>query len=538
MGCLNEAGSSDRLATDGFASPANHSLPLAVGGCGKCQGNGQCGSHKHDVTSESHKHDEHEHEHAHQHAHDQDAAKSASLLDAPDHVLSTLEKDGSRRWLWPRLATGNHWKHRRWLGWALIAFFVTLPHLRVAGKPPLLIDIPARQLIVLGHTFLPTDTVLLALGMLSVFLSIMTVTTLAGRVWCGWGCPQTVYMEFLFRPIDRFFEGTSGHGGKPRRKPTGVMALARFGIYLILSMALAHTFLSYFVGTDRLAMWIRSSPVQHPAAFFVMIATTVAMLFDFLFFREQLCLIACPYGRFQSVMLDRRSMIVGYDTVRGEPRGKVQKQATTEAPRGDCVDCNLCVAVCPTGIDIRNGLQMECINCTQCIDACNGVMKKLGRPEGLIRYSSQDGLNGVSARKLRPRMLLYPTLLVGALSAFFLVLSTKSTFDASAVRGPGNPYTKIDVRQLQNTFKLRLVNRSSEDQQYTVTISQPAGATLEVLIPEALTMTPGQNRLIPISIIFPANVTATTGRVDAIITVRDSHGNQREVECQLLGPKQ
>ncbi len=234
MGCLNEAGGTDRLAADAFGISANHSLPLAVGGCGNCQGNGQCRSHKEDETCGSHKHDDgHDHEHNHGHG----TGKAASLLDAPEHVLSTLEKDGSRRWLWPRLAKGNHWKHRRWVGWALVAFFVTLPHLRVAGKPPLLIDIPARQLTVLGHTFLPTDTVLLALGMLSVFLSIMTVTTLAGRVWCGWGCPQTVYMEFLFRPIDRFFEGTKGHGGKPRRKPTGMLALARFAIYLVLSMA-------------------------------------------------------------------------------------------------------------------------------------------------------------------------------------------------------------------------------------------------------------------------------------------------------------
>ncbi len=527
MGCQNFAGDTHRHATSALGAATHSDLPLAIGGCGKCQGTGACASD----GARSHKPSAHE-------PHANITGAASTLLDAPEHVLSTLEKDGSRRWLWPRLVMGEHWKHRRWLGWALIAFFVTLPHLRVAGKPPLLIDIPARQLIVLGHTFLPTDTVLLALGMLSVFLSIMTVTTLAGRVWCGWGCPQTVYMEFLFRPIDRFFEGTRGHGGKPRKSLSGLASIARIAIYVVLSMALAHTFLSYFVGTDRLAMWIRSSPFQHPAAFLVMSVTTIAMLFDFLFFREQLCLIACPYGRFQSVMLDRRSLIVGYDTVRGEPRGKVQKQAAVDQPRGDCVDCNLCVAVCPTGIDIRNGLQMECINCTQCIDACNGVMQKLGRPLGLIRYSSQDGLSGKKSSKLRPRMLLYPALLIVALSAFTYVLLTKSTFDVSTVRGAGNPYTKIDVRQLQNSFKLRLVNRSAEDQQYQVSILQPAGAALEVLSPEALQMTPGQNRLIPMSIQFPASVTAATGRATAIIEVSDGQGNRREVECQLLGPKQ
>jgi len=472
-------------------------------------------------------------------------SEGSALLDAPEHVLSTLEKDGSRRWIWPRLSKGRFWNRRRWFGYALIAFFVTLPHLRIAGKPPLLLDIPARQLVILGQTFLPTDTVLLALGMLGIFLGIMSLTTLAGRVWCGWACPQTVYMEFLFRPIDRFFEGTKGHGGKPRRTITGAMAVARFAIYLLLAMVLAHTFLSYFVGTDRLAMWIQSSPAQHPLAFFVMIGTTVAILFDFLFFREQLCLIACPYGRFQSVMLDRRSLIVGYDVKRGEPRGRLQKSSaeackiteTTET-KGDCVACNLCVAVCPTGIDIRNGLQMECINCTQCIDACDSVMDKIGKPRGLIRYSSQDSLNGQPSSKLRLRLLLYPALLAVVGATFLGVLSTKSTFDASMLRGGGNPYTSIGVGKLQNSLKIRLVNRSGKPQIYTLAITGPASAVLEVMAPEQLTMKPGQSSLIPLSVSFPATVTAATGRVVGKLMITDSDGDSRQLDLQLLGPKQ
>lgn len=463
-----------------------------------------------------------------------------AMLDSPEHVLSTLEKDGSRRWLWPRLAKGRFWHRRRWFGYALIAFFVTLPHLRFAGKPPLLLDIPARQLIVMGNTFLPTDTLLLAFGVMGVFLSIMAMTTLTGRVWCGWACPQTVYMEYLFRPIDRLFEGTKGHGGKPRRSVEGVLAVARFAIYLVLAMALAHTFLSYFVGTDRLATWIRSSPTQHPLAFFVMIATTVAMLFDFMFFREQLCLIACPYGRFQSVMLDRKSLVVGYDVNRGEPRGRLQKQKQAEAlAKGDCIDCKLCVAVCPTGIDIRDGLQMECINCTQCIDACDSVMDKIGKPKGLIRYSSQDGLTGVPSSKIRPRMLLYPTLLAVVGSAFLFVLSTKSSFDASMLRGAGNPYTSIGIGKLQNSLKLRLVNRSGKPQTYQLAITQPESAMLEVMEPEKLVMKPGQSNLIPLSVSFPASLTAGQGgRTVATLTVTDSENRTKELDCQLLGPKQ
>ena len=245
-----------------------------------------------------------------------------ALLPAPEHVLSTLEQDGSRRWMRPRLSMGSFWKARRMVAYVLMAVFVAIPHIQIAGKPMVLLDIAAREFTILGFTFLPTDTLLLALFMLSVFLTVVLVTAITGRAWCGWACPQTVYMEYLFRPIDRFFEGTVGKGGKAKSDMSGWRSLARIGVYVELSMFLAHTFLAYFVGVERLSQWVQSSPLQHPLAFVVMAATTIAMLFDFLFFREQMCTLACPYGRFQSVMLDPDSMIVGFDYNRGEPRKK------------------------------------------------------------------------------------------------------------------------------------------------------------------------------------------------------------------------
>ena len=352
-----------------------------------------------------------------------------ALLEAPEHVLSTLERDGSRRWLRPRLSRGNLWKRRRVVAYVLMAVFVAIPHIRIGGKPMILIDIAAREFTFFGRTFLPTDTLLLALLMLSVFITIVLVTAITGRAWCGWACPQTVYMEYLFRPIDRLFEGTVGKGGKAKRELSGWRQAARIAVYVMLSMFLAHTFLAYFVGTERLAQWMQRSPIEHPTSFLVMAATTGLMLFDFLFFREQLCLIACPYGRFQSVMLDEQSMIVAYDPVRGEPRKKGKHHEGDQA--GDCVDCNQCVVVCPTGIDIRNGLQMECINCTQCIDACNEVMDRIGTPRGLIRFSSQDAIARKPKKLLRARTLVYPLILVGVLSGFVYAVSTKTTFDGS-----------------------------------------------------------------------------------------------------------
>ena len=256
-----------------------------------------------------------------------------TLLRPEEHVLSTLEADGSRRWMFPRLAPGFFWTRRRVVAYLLVAFFTILPHLRFYGKPLILLDVTARRFTIFGYTFLPTDTLLLALLLVSVFLSIFLITAMYGRVWCGWGCPQTVYMEFFFRPVDRFFQGSVGKGGRPTKPMTPVMSVLRFLTYLAMCAFLAHTFLAYFVGTEELRSWIRRSPFEHPIPFLVMAVTTGLMMFDFLYFREQTCLIACPYGRFQSVLLDRRSLIVSYDRLRGEPRGKRSGMKTNRSRR-------------------------------------------------------------------------------------------------------------------------------------------------------------------------------------------------------------
>lgn len=460
---------------------------------------------------------------------------NAALLDAPDHVLSTLEGDGSRRWLYPRLSKGLLWKRRRALAYFLIVFFIALPHLRIGGRPMILLDIASRRFVFFGHTFLPTDTLLLTLFMLGVFISIVLATTFAGRVWCGWACPQTVYMEFLFRPIDRLFEGTAGKGGRPKQKPTGLMALARYAIYLVLCMLLAHTFLAYFVGTDRLAQWMRRSPLEHPTSFLVMGATTLAMMFDFVFFREQLCLIACPYGRFQSVMLDRQSLIVAYDHNRGEPRKKGRHQPGDGA--GDCVDCNQCVVVCPTGIDIRNGLQLECVNCTQCIDACNTVMDRVGSPRGLIRYSSQDALEGKPPKLLRVRTVAYPAILLTVVIAFFAVLSTKYSFDARLMRGRGNPFQQTRAGVVANNFRMRLTNRTLDPQVYTIRVADPPAATLGGSSSETVELDGGATTLVPIVVEAPVALLSPLGQYNGKLKITDEIGNERELNMKLLGPR-
>lgn len=458
---------------------------------------------------------------------------NSPLLPPDEMVLPTLHGDGKRRWINPALAQGKYWQRRRLLAYGLIAFFVTLPHLRIGGKPVVLLDLASRQFTFFGHTFYPTDTPLVALLMLTVFFSIMFVTAVGGRLWCGWGCPQTVYLEFLFRPIDRIFAGTAGKGGKPKKSINALLHVARFLVYLVCCLFLAHTFLSYFIGTERLAQWMQLSPFQHPQAFAVMAVVTVGMMYNFLFFREQLCMVACPYGRFQSVMLDRKSLIVTYDIHRGEPR---HKGKSLDGKGGDCIDCGHCTAVCPTGIDIRNGLQMECIHCTQCIDACNDVMRRIHKPEGLIRYSSQDALSGKPHSILRARTMIYPALILTTSTLFLIVLTTKFAFDARVLRTPGAPFTINPDRSLQNNFQIRLVNRSQGPQTYHVTMKTPAQA--EATWSDSLpSLEPGGSHLAPLRVNLPVSAIAGKGILDAIAEIKDDSGNVRDVHFKIQGPK-
>lgn len=454
-----------------------------------------------------------------------------------DRVLSTLNADGSRRWLRPWLSPGRFLARRRITAYALIAVFAALPYLKINGRPTILLDIAAREFTFFGVTFYPTDTLPLALLILSVFVSIFLVTALFGRVWCGWACPQTVYLEFLYRPIERFFDGRPGRKKKAGawRKP------AKYATFLLVSMFLAHIFLAYFVGIDRLARWITTPPTEHPTAFLVMASVTGLMMFDFAFFREQTCLIACPYGRFQSVMLDRHSLIITYDEKRGEPRGRLSRSAktgdvalpVTPVP-GDCIDCGMCVRTCPTGIDIREGLQMECVGCAQCIDACDAVMDKIGKPRGLIRYSSQEAVERGRFTLLRPRVLIYPVLLAAVLTGLTLTVADRPAALVTLTRSPGIPFATLPDGTVSNQLIIKIRNQSPEAATYAATILGVEGARLES---DALPMTvePGDVRAVPVTAIIPAG-SFESGRRDATLRVENGVGFATERRFRLLGP--
>jgi cytochrome c oxidase accessory protein FixG len=459
-----------------------------------------------------------------------------------DGALSTLEDDGLRHWLSPRLSKGRFLGRRRVAAWALISVFAIIPYVRVGGKPLVLLDIVHREFTILGYTFLPTDTFLLALFVLGALLSIFLITALVGRIWCGWACPQTVYLEFLYRPIERLFQGTVGRGGKPARPVTGLRRVGMYATYLVASMFLAHTFLAYFVGVENLAQWVRRSPLEHPVSFVVMAATTGLMMFDFAWFREQFCVILCPYGRLQSTLLDKHSLVIGYDATRGEPRGKLRRERAeggatllpVVAGQGDCVACNKCVTTCPTGIDIRDGLQLECIGCAQCIDACDDVMDRIGKPRGLIRYDTQARLEGGDARFLRPRVVIYPALLAIVAVAFLVVFGTKGTADVLLLRNFGSPFTVLPTGEVSNGIRVKVTNRSGQEAAYRIAVEAPVPVKL-VASENPMRVAADASRILGV-LVLVAPGAFRDGEVEIAVRVSDGEGFDRSMPYRLVGP--
>jgi cytochrome c oxidase accessory protein FixG len=443
-----------------------------------------------------------------------------------ERVLSTLNQDGTRRYLRPRLAHGRFLTRRRIVGFALIALFVLLPRLRIDGHPALLIDLVSREIHVLGAMFRPSDGFVLALFGITLVSAVFLLTALFGRVWCGWACPQTVYLELVYRPVERWLEGSLGH------RATRSRMVLKWVIFTAIAFAIANVFLAYFVGTDRLEQWVFGSPLDHPVGFTVVLAVTALMLFDFGWFREQMCIVTCPYGRLQSVLLDRQSLIVGYDATRGEPRTKPKKKLPVAG--GDCVDCGACVAVCPTGIDIRDGLQMECIACTQCIDACDGVMDKLGRKRGLIRYTSKDELAGKVRRLLRARTILYPLLLVIAGGILTFSVAARESTEVWVERVYGPSFVELPDGKISSQARIKLENQSDVERRYHLLLVESPGASLRSQ--HIWTVKPRKSQEIPIFIDVPRD-SFENGKRRVYMGIHDSSGFERVVTLSLLGPE-
>lgn len=449
---------------------------------------------------------------------------------SPERVLPTLNADGSRNRIRPRLYKGRLHRARHSVAWGLMALFVLLPLLRVHGKPAVLLDIVQRKFFLFGRTFLATDGVLLMLLLLSIFVSVVLVTALVGRAWCGWACPQTVYMEFLFRPIERLFEGPRETQLSLDKQGLSGRRLAKNAVYLLLSFVLANVFLSYFVGTDALRRWVLEAPNAHWGGFSVVAVTTALVFFDFAYFREQMCTVACPYARLQSVLLDPRSLVIGYDARRGEPRSKGKAKTVGH---GDCIDCQACVVSCPTGIDIRQGLQLECIACGQCADACDSIMTRIKKPVGLIRYSSPAALeSGTAKQLLRPRVFAYAVVLAGLLAALVLSARTQPPAEITVLRGVGAPFS-VSGDDVVNQLRLKVQNRSERTRRFSVAVRGLPEAKL--VAPELpLVVAPGEQKTVSFFVLTPRRQLHGSRAVQLRI------GDEQEaslVRYTLLGPE-
>lgn len=450
---------------------------------------------------------------------------------SPERVLPTLNADGSRNRIRPRLYTGRLHSARRATGWALMALFIGLPFLKIGEKPAIFLDVVHREFSLFGHTFLATDGVLLMLLMLTIFAVVFWTTALVGRAWCGWGCPQTVYMEFLFRPIERLFEGKHESQLQLDKQSLSGRRLAKNAVFLGLSFALANIFLSYFVGTHALHTWVLEAPSQHMGGFLVVAVTTGLMFFDFAYFREQMCTVICPYARLQSVLLDRRSLLIGYDAKRGEPRSK----GKGSPGNGDCIDCKACVVACPTGIDIREGLQLECIACAQCLDACDSIMARIHKPSGLIRYASQESLEtGKKSALLRPRVVVYSVCLLGLLGILTTMLLAKPGAEVTILRGIGAPFN-LSGKNVVNQIRVKVRNRSASAQNYHIELSDLK--TAQLIAPEdPLGIPAGEQRTTSIFVLTPA-ADFVHGTRAVHFRISDQHGYHNELPYGLLGPE-
>jgi len=457
---------------------------------------------------------------------------TSNAPEAQEQVLSTLNLDGSRRWIRPKLSKGRHYRRRLLTAWGLIITFTLIPILKLGGKPLILLDVPHREFTLFGTTFLPTDTFLLMLLLFSIFVGIFLMTAVFGRVWCGWACPQTVYMEFLYRPIENWIEGGRTRQMRLDSQGPDGRRILKYIVFFVVSAFLGNTFLAYFVGWDQLLAWMTRPPTEHFGAFLLMLGTTVLMFTDFAWFREQTCIVACPYGRFQSVLLDRQSLIVGYDVGRGEPRARWRK--TEERKDGDCIDCHLCVSTCPTGIDIRESLQMECIHCTQCIDACATVMDRVGLPQGLIRYTSQAELADGKSSFLRPRLVVYSAILAVMLGTLAFSLAGKSSADVTLLRGLGAPFSILPDGRISNQIRIKIANRSEEERSYLIELA--AGGGLELIAPEnPLTVAPGETEMTAAFITAPPSAFRDS-EAPIALTIGDGIDFTKVLDYRILGP--
>lgn len=378
--------------------------------------------------------------------------------------VSTVDDKGKRIFIFPKLIKGKWYKYRTYFSWVLLGILFLMPFLSYKDRPLLMLNVLERKFIIFGTMFWPQDFIIFLLAVISLIFFIILFTVVFGRLFCGWACPQTVFMEMVFRKIEYWIDGNAVQQKRLAKAPwTGEKIkkrLFKHSIFVAIAFLIGNLIMAYIVGKDQTFEIITSSPASNWTGFLLVSAFTGITFFNFAYFREQTCTVVCPYGRIQGVLLDKKSIVVAYDHDRGEPRELPKKKRSEIA--GDCIDCFACVDVCPTGIDIRNGTQLECVNCTACIDACDSIMDKIGKPRGLVRYASEHDIEHKKETKFNGRAIAYSGVLAVILSIVVFLVATRPDVEATIIKSRGTLYSVSDDNYVKNVFNVGIVNKTYE----------------------------------------------------------------------------
>ncbi len=385
--------------------------------------------------------------------------------------IGTLDDQGKRAWVYPKKPSGILYKYRKWVSYGLLVFLFASPFTKVNGNQFLMFNVLERKFNIFGFPFWPQDFYLFVISMITLIVLLALFTVAFGRIFCGWICPQTIFMEMVFRRIEFAIEGDRNKQMKLDRMPWNKEKIIKKGskwtIFAFISFLIANIFLAYLVGSDRLLQYVTEGPSANLGTFIPLLIFTVVFYFVFAWFREQVCIIACPYGRLQGVLLDNKTINVAYDHKRGERekgRSKFKKNEDREAlGKGDCIDCKQCVVVCPTGIDIRNGTQLECVNCTACIDECDHIMESVGLPKGLIRYASEDNIAKKKPFQFTVRMKGYSAVLFILTGILIGMLFLRNDVEATILRLPGQLYQHKENNIISNVYTYKVINKTSKN---------------------------------------------------------------------------
>ncbi|MCX6314788.1 MAG: cytochrome c oxidase accessory protein CcoG [Sphingobacteriales bacterium] len=393
--------------------------------------------------------------------------------------VATINSEGKRNFINPRKPKGRLYNLRTWFSIFYLAVFFTLPFIKLHGEPLFMLNVLERKFIIFGMVFWPQDFFIFGIAMLTFIVFVIVFTVIFGRLFCGWACPQTIFMEMVFRKIEYWIDGDAGRQKQLREMPWNAEKLMKrtfkFITFFSISFIIANFFLAYLIGMDKLIGYMEN-PGANTGTLVSLIVFTSVFFFVYWWFREQVCIVVCPYGRLQGVLLDKNSIMVAYDNKRGEPRGKFRKDDLNQpAESGDCIDCFACVRVCPTAIDIRHGTQLECVNCTACIDACDSIMEGIQKPKGLIRYASENSIASGVQLKFTARIKAYTVVLTILLSLLVFLLVSRTNLDARLMRTAGMTFSTLPDGRIANLYSLKLANKTHEDIPFTLKLENMAG---------------------------------------------------------------